>query len=171
MPHELGSRWKSCSLKWRKQIKPPALRDFAFTDHMTLLIPTESEGGLWPVCSKTCKISLLSAVKCCDGSYPYIAGEETEALRHHEIVLRSHINQYRGRGKSWFLALCIKHWVNNLSFVRLWCVDSLPSSMGHDPMSLLICHGPAMQSELLVIHLSLMGGLKHKCQLGEGCGV
>lgn len=28
----------------RKQIKPPALRDFAFTDHMNLLIPTGSEG-------------------------------------------------------------------------------------------------------------------------------
>lgn len=31
--------------------------------------------------------------------------------------------------------------------------------------------GLAMQSELLVIYLSLMGGLKHECQLGEGCGV
>jgi len=32
-------------------------------------------------------------------------------------------------------------------------------------------HGLAVQNELLLIQLSLMGGFKHRCQLGEGCGV
>lgn len=67
------------------------------------------------MCSKPTKISSSSAMKGCSESYHYIAGEETEALRCHEVFLRSQTNQYRARGKSWVLALCIKHWVNNLS--------------------------------------------------------
>lgn len=110
-------------------------------------------------------------MKSCDGLYHYIAGEETEAPRHDEFFLRSHTNQYRARGKSWFWhsALSTELIISLCPSVVRWFTSiingSWPSAIARP------CHGLAMQSELLVIHLSLMGGLKHKCQLGEGCGM
>lgn len=153
MSHDFGNRLQSHSLKWRKQIKPPTLRDRSCViDHTTLLSPSGS-GGEQPteiflpdvfgcflvMCSKPSIISSSSVMKGCSEPYHCITREETEALRCHEVFLRSHANQYRARGKSWFLALCINRWVNNLSFVHLWCVGSLLPSMGRDPKSLLIC--------------------------------
>lgn len=77
------------------------------------------------MCSKHSLVSSSSVRKGCKKNYQCVAGEETEALRCYGVFLRSHSNQYRARGKSWFLALCINSGVNNFSCVHLWCVDSL----------------------------------------------
>lgn len=122
------------------------------------------------MCSKHSLVSSSSVRKGCKKTYQCVAGEETEALRCYGVFLRSHSNQYRARGKSWFLALCINSGVNNLSCVHLWCVDSLLLSV-MTPNHCSSVSWPCSTKWVFRIQLSLMGGFNHGCHLGEGWGV